>query len=1163
MTAAALLAAGVAAVPAVAAGPDVPTQAEALVDSVKPVLTATVSSPAGGQVTAKFFAGTYAAGGAWDLVNGGTVTVASGSVARYTIPTSMPLNTEFDWQVQACQGSVCSALTTLADTHVSPMLGAGARSNATRLSFSAGDHVSAQVDVGSGNLLVNTSDLSLPGINGDVGLGAAYNSSSVGSGFTSTAAAAGYGWLLTPYDVSLTVHKEGSVTYRGRAGVTGLFVKNATGFTAPGGFKADLVKNGDGTYTLTDHSSQAKQTFNTSGRLTKTTDRNGNATTLAYNGALPSSIVSTRGTTSQRTAVYSSASGHVTTLQQTGSDGTVRTVTYTVNSSGDLASVKDTLNRTTTFAYSAHQLSSITNPGGGVTSFAYGAKGVTTITQRNTAVGSPGDSITRLTRPSATQTLVASPNTNQAQAVAAVPHTTYDLTADNTARVSTVTDAQGHTRSKTYTANFDTATNTQGSGSGAATTTNSFTANDGESLTGTVSPSGASSSALYENTGASSKYAPSSGTDAQSNKTTFSYNGAGNRESAKDANASEAKVTYNDDGTVATSTDPENTTKTTYGYDTTTHQATTVAPAGGTLGNQAYTYDAFGRLATAKDGRGITTTNTYDLGNRITQVSYSDGTTPVGYGYDAFGRVQTRTDATGTTTYTYDDLGRLATRTSTSGGGTLTYGYDKSGNLLTVHDGRGTARYSYDDANLVTQLLTGNGNKVGFAYDDHARRTDTWYGTDTDHTIFKAHVHQDYDASSRVSRVWADEGPATAPVRQFDTVYCRSVNSPTTCSATKADDRDQLQWSKDNLTGKTTTYSYDTANRLKGVATSGGGKTYTYTYDARGNRKTAGDGTTTQSLSFDAANQITTSGYTFDGKGSLTKTPSLSAITYNGAGQMTAATKSTGTGTYQYAGTNQNELTHQTTDAGEGVDYVYGRTDAHGMPVIEQVKLAAGTAFIDHDPVTGEPLVLRTTTGSEAYYITDGLGSPVEFINQNTDTSTIYKYDPYGAYQTAVGTGSAAAQNPYRFVGGTYDRTTGYIKYGQRWYDPTTGRFTSQDKLSFLANPGKGNRYAYAADDPINNIDPTGEYSLSDAVDDAGTVTEAVQNGLNGDTDALWGQVAGLAVGITIESGCQFVAGFAGAPTAGVGAAAVEVGCAYASSAADDWTANYVENSLN
>ncbi|WUW01651.1 hypothetical protein OG285_37730 (plasmid) [Streptomyces sp. NBC_01471] len=86
---------------------------------------------------------------------------------------------------------------------------------------------------------------------------------------------------------------------------------------------------------------------------------------------------------------------------------------------------------------------------------------------------------------------------------------------------------------------------------------------------------------------------------------------------------------------------------------------------------------------------------------------------------------------------------------------------------------------------------------------------------------------------------------------------------------------------------------------------------------------------------------------------------------------------------------------------------------------------------------------LRTTNGYEAYYIIDGLGSPVQFINQSTVQSAVYSYDPYGA-QTDQASGTAAIQNPYRYVGGTYDRTTGYIKYGQRWYDPTTGRFTTQ-----------------------------------------------------------------------------------------------------------------------
>ncbi|MFJ5294587.1 RHS repeat domain-containing protein [Streptomyces sp. NPDC088348] len=1046
-----------------------------MTDSTQPVLTAKVSAPGGGKVTATFYATTYAGD---KIVDGATVTVDSGSVARLKIPDGLRIGTQFDWQVKACQASACSDLTASQSTRVNPMAGAGARPGATRLKFAAGDHVGAQVDVASGNLLVNTSGLSLPGISGDTGLGAAYNSAAPGSGSTSASSPAGFGWRLTPFDVALSVHEEGSVTYYGQGGVTGLFVKNATGFDAPGGFKSDLKKNDDGTYTLTDHASQVKQTFDSTGKLTKTTDRNGNDTTLTYAGSLPSKIVSTRGTDAQRTAVYGSASGHVTTLTQTGSDGKQRKVVYKVNSAGDLESVTDQLDRTTTFEYTpvGHQLNKITNPGGGITTFTYGSVGVTAITQKNTAPGSPGDSVTRLSYADPKSTVVAAPNTDQSKAITDVPHTIYDLTDNNSARVSKATDAEGRERSKTYTANFDTASATDGAGSSAGTMSNSFGANGGESLTKSESASGASVAAAYGNTSASSKYSPSETTDGQSNKSTYSYNGAGNMASASNAEAAEAKVDYNDDGTITTSTDPGNSSDTTYDYNG-DKQLTGVNPAGGSLKAQSYTYDAFGRLATAKDGRGITTAYTYDDADRILKVDYSDATPDVIYTYDSYGRTKTRTDASGTTTYGYDDLGAMTSRTATSGGGTLSYSYDKNGNRLTTTDARGTTSYAYDNSDKLTQVITdapSTKTKIGFAYDDRGRRTDTWYGTNNSHTIFKAHVHQDYDKSGRISRVWADQGPATAPTRQFDATYCRSAGSTTSCSTAKADDRSLIQWSKDNLSGKTTKYTYDKANRLTAVATDGGGKTYTYGYDARGNRKTSSDGAADQALAYDAANQITSSGYTYDAKGGLTKTPKLVAVSYDAAGRMATAKTDSGTGSYTYAGTDSTELTHQTTDKGETVDYVYGAPDHYGMPVIEQVGLKEGTAFIDHDPTTGQPLSLRTTNGYEAYYIVDGIGNPVQFINQSTVQSAVFDYDPYGAVQIDKPTGTAAVQNPYRFVGGTYDRTTGYVKYGQRWYDPTTGRFTTQDQYSFLTNPGRGNRYAYAGDNPINNIDPTG-----------------------------------------------------------------------------------------
>ena len=37
-----------------------------------------------------------------------------------------------------------------------------------------------------------------------------------------------------------------------------------------------------------------------------------------------------------------------------------------------------------------------------------------------------------------------------------------------------------------------------------------------------------------------------------------------------------------------------------------------------------------------------------------------------------------------------------------------------------------------------------------------------------------------------------------------------------------------------------------------------------------------------------------------------------------------------------------------------------------------------------------------------------------------------------------------------------------------------TSAWTSQDTSSYLDNPANGNRYAYAADNPTNNTDPTG-----------------------------------------------------------------------------------------
>jgi RHS repeat-associated protein len=60
--------------------------------------------------------------------------------------------------------------------------------------------------------------------------------------------------------------------------------------------------------------------------------------------------------------------------------------------------------------------------------------------------------------------------------------------------------------------------------------------------------------------------------------------------------------------------------------------------------------------------------------------------------------------------------------------------------------------------------------------------------------------------------------------------------------------------------------------------------------------------------------------------------------------------------------------------------------------------------------------------------------------------------------------------------------STGYVHLGNRWYNPATGSFTTQDTNSYLSDPANGNRYAYAADNPANYTDPTGQFGWGDVI---------------------------------------------------------------------------------
>jgi len=106
--------------------------------------------------------------------------------------------------------------------------------------------------------------------------------------------------------------------------------------------------------------------------------------------------------------------------------------------------------------------------------------------------------------------------------------------------------------------------------------------------------------------------------------------------------------------------------------------------------------------------------------------------------------------------------------------------------------------------------------------------------------------------------------------------------------------------------------------------------------------------------------------------------------------------------------------------------------------------------------------------GKTRWYVYDGLGSVVGEVDPSGNITSSPKYDVYGLVRTNSGTASTA----HGFVGAlghTSDASTGLIYMRARYYDPSVGRFVSEDPK------GQGlNWFAYCANDPVNLTDNTG-----------------------------------------------------------------------------------------
>ena len=111
-------------------------------------------------------------------------------------------------------------------------------------------------------------------------------------------------------------------------------------------------------------------------------------------------------------------------------------------------------------------------------------------------------------------------------------------------------------------------------------------------------------------------------------------------------------------------------------------------------------------------------------------------------------------------------------------------------------------------------------------------------------------------------------------------------------------------------------------------------------------------------------------------------------------------------------------------------------------------------------------------------------------LDSNASIVAKYNYDAWGkvlSVTNASGTVQTASTfigniNPIRYRGYYYDVETGLYYLQSRYYDPETGRFVNADGSIYTTNIFGANLFVYCVDDPINNMDPTGDWCGVDDV---------------------------------------------------------------------------------
>jgi RHS repeat-associated protein len=917
------------------------------------------------------------------------------------------------------------------------------------------------------------------------------------------------------------------------------------------------------TYRLIYNQSQIHYDFNLHGIPDDVQDRYGN--TLSTGSGTSESLSTQWTDTEGRKFIYGIYEKHwIGSIKEEG--GTGREVTYgyskPVKEHVFLETYKDADGSTTHYAYTGENLTKITTPKGNVITLAYDSqkriKEITRIT--NTEKG---------TGPTTTYTYYAagsapSPFTSTEKATVVQDPDGYEGKSGHTTtycsnvldQVDKRIDADGNETSIAFNAqDHVTSTTAASPGSGLSggvesldydeTGQNLMCIVQGVSSPEPTCPSSRNKSALVTSFSYTDEKNPFSATQVQNpegNSEFACYNegvqkeskqkeiigtecpkpseatgpaGSLQNESDQLSSGKELKFAYNSNGTIASSTDANGHT-TSYEYEEKGNLKKIIPPTGSGLGDTTITVDADSRPHIIVDGAGHIETITYNNNDEITVVAYTGTGTArtVKFEYDADGNLKKREDPTGTTEYTVDQLNRV-TKESLPGKLSNEYTWDAASNMATFTDGGGTTNYVYNGLNeLESMTEPGDTKATTFAYDNDGRLTKITYtsGAIENYTV--------EPTTGRPETITA-EGVTGTTVPKLTYAY------------KEGEDNSSLVQSLTESTGNTTSYLYEKLNRLTEAKTAGTSPSfYKYALDGAGNRtKQVVNPTKDEEVGAKTTYYVLNSGnelecrQTVTGVCSKNSSTELSAYKYDEAGDETEIVPKADTSGTTFAYNAAAEASSLTPSGGSALSLGYGGTGQDdivsvGESTIQNSLLgltrevsSAGTSYYARTP-TGLLIDERTPSG-RFNPLYDAQGDIIGLVNSTKRVERTFRYGPYGENVKSEGTQTIpdpfGYKGGYRMPGGNKGEgnvANGLYHFGQRYYDPTSGRWTQQDPLDHLGSTTQGDRYEFAGDNPISRSDPSG---LSTGLSDEEV---CYAGALAGSWDTPAGSLIGCASGV-------------------------------------------------